>query len=177
MSVRDEPLTVPTPTSFKPDLDYYEKGLERAKNEKKHLLTVSDEDFHQEMTKAHLDAITSAQRTLDRYLELDKKYEAILNDISAWDCPEECRGIKDFAIEQITISRPDISLAKENLAKTHYRKSDEEAKKTLLEHCDWEINYHQENIRREIKNAEEKTKFMQSLIESLKQFDEKGDQK
>lgn len=171
MEIRDEPLSTPTPTEFKPNIKYHKEQLEKELAEMDRLLNISDEDFHKEMVELRENAIKSATKRLKSSQELDAKYEAILKDIKAWDPPEEYKELKDFAIKQIEISRPDLEWQKKHIEKCMIEDPDDFAKKDLLDSCKWSIEYHQKEIKDEIDRAEAKTKFMKDLIESLKQLD------
>lgn len=171
MDIRDEPLSVPTPIEFKPDIKYHKEQLEKELAEMERLLNISDEDFHKEMVELRENAIKKATERLKSNQELDAKYEAILKDIKSWNPPEEYNELKAFAINQIEISRPDLEWQKKHIEKSMVEDPDDVVKKELLDSCKWSIDYHQEAIKDEINRAEEKTKFMKDLIESLKQFD------
>ena len=171
MDIRDEPLSAPTPIEFKPDIKYHKEQLEKELAEMERLLNISDEDFHKEMVELRENAIKSATERLKSNQELDDKYKAILKDIEAWDPPEECKELKEFAINQIEISRPDLEWQKKHIEKSMVEDPDDIVKKELLDNCKWSIDYHQKEIKDEIDRAEAKTKFMKDLIESLKQLD------
>lgn len=169
--VMEEPLSVPTPIEFKPDLEYHTKRLEEELKEKERLLNISDEAFHKEMMELRENSIKNATEHLRLSQELDAKYEAILKDIEGWDPPDDYKELKAFAIEQIKISRPDLEWQKKYIENCMVEDPDDLIKKDLLGNCERSIEYHQEAIKDEIKKAEEKTKFMKNLIESLKQLE------
>lgn len=171
LDVRDEPLNVPTPIEFEPDLEYHTKCLEKELKEKERLLNISDEDFHKEIVELRENAIKRATERFKLSQELDAKYEAILKDIESWNPPDEYNELKAFAINQIEISRPDLEWQKKHIEKSMVEDPDDVVKKELLDSCKCSIEYHQKEIKDEIDRAEAKTKFMKDLIESLKQLD------
>ena len=173
LEIRDEPLSVPTPIEFKPAIKWETKKLNEFKTEMEHLLTISDEDFHNEITKRNNEELQKAKQRYEEQCQLNDIYTKMLEQVERWNPPENCEDLKAFVIEQLQISKPDLTFYKDILdrAESKCTISDAEHKKTMIAECSAYIVTFQNAIDRNIKKAEEKTKFMKDLIESLKQLE------
>ena len=174
ISLREEPLSVPTPLEFKPDTAYYDERLSEALRDKEYWTQLSSSELHDIIQKKQAEKLERAKLRYQKEKELYDRYEKILIDIMKWNPPVDCEHLKEFAIDQITISKPELNDRKEQIYKAEKPIEDEEAyRKYMIDHAIWEINYQKEQIELEIKNAQSRTDWMKALMESLKQFDEK----
>ena len=169
MAIRDEPLTIPTPKVFKPDIEYNTNCLKKAIDEKARLTEMTKEEWHAECVKDREKRIAEAKKHYEDDLELDKKYLKIRQEIKDWNAPENCIEIKKFALEQIEISRPYLKHDQEWLTLAEREIDEDELFDVHMKSCEKEIKYHQEEIARKIRDAEEKTQFMKDLCDSLKE--------
>lgn len=169
MEIREEPLSIPTPKIFEPDIKYYTNSLERAIAEKARLTGLSKEEWHKECVKNREERIQDAKKRYESAVELDKKYLKVKQEVEEWNPPENCKEIKKFALEQIKISRPNLNHYLEWIVLAERDETDEERYQVHMESCERDIAYAQEHIVEETKRAEEKTQFMKELCDSLKE--------
>lgn len=169
MDIREEPLTVPIPTVFEPDVKYHTDCLNKAIAEKARLTVMTNEEWHLECVKDREKRIAEAKKHYENDLELDKKYLKVKHEVEAWNPPKNCKEIKKFALEQIKISRPDLSHDHKWLALAEREIDEDERFDVHMKSCERDITYHQERIAEEIKRAKEKTQFMKDLCDSLKE--------
>ena len=169
MDIREEPLTVPTPKVFEPDVKYHTDCLNKAIEEKTRLTEMTIEEWHLECVKDREKRIAEAKKHYEDDLELDKKYLKIKHEVEEWNAPDDCKEIKKFALEQIKISRPDLSHAHEWLVLAEQEIDEDERFDAHMKSIERDITYHQEHIAEEIKRAEERTQFMKELCDSLKE--------
>lgn len=169
MDIREEPLTVPTPTVFEPDVKYHTDCLSKAIAEKARLTEFSKEEWHKECVKDREKRIKDAKKHYEDDLELDKKYLKIKHEVEEWNAPDNCKEIKKFALEQIKISRPDLSHDHEWMALAEQEIDEDEFFDVHMKSIERDITYHQERIAEETKRANEKTQFMKELCDSLRE--------
>jgi len=169
MDIRDEPLTVPTPTVFVPDVKYHTECLKKAVDEKARLADMTKEEWHAECVKDREKRIAETKKHYEDDLELDKKYLKVKREVEEWNAPDNCKEIKKFALEQIKISRPDLSHDHERMALAEQEIDEDERFDVHMKSLERDITYHQERIAEEIKRAKEKTQFMKELCDSLKE--------
>lgn len=176
MDIREEPLTVPTPTVFVPDVKYHTDCLKKAVDEKARLADMTKEEWHAECVKDREKRIAEAKKHYEKDVELYNKYLKIRKEIKDWNAPENCIEIKKFALEQIEISKPDLNHAHEWMALAEQEIDEDVRFDARMKSLERDITYHKEHIAEEIKRAEEKTQFMQDLCDSLKEsFGEDND--
>ena len=68
MDVRDEPLSVPTPTKFEPNT-YYKDRFEKAKAELEECRKMSFEEAKAKMVKSHADRVKMYKSIAERHIE------------------------------------------------------------------------------------------------------------
>lgn len=174
MEIREEPLSVPTPEVFVPNIKYCTDSLKRATTEKARLTKLSKEEWHEECVKNREERIQKTKQEYEQAVELDKKYLKVKQEVEEWNPPENCKEIKKFALEQIQISRPNLNHYLEWIVLAEQEEPDEDRYEARMESCERDIAYAQERIAEEIKRAEEKTQFMKELCDSLREsFGEK----
>ena len=169
MDIREEPLTVPTPMVFEPDVKYHTDCLKKAVDEKARLTEMTKDEWHAECVKDREKRIAEAKKHYEDDLELDKKYLKVKHEVEEWNAPDNCKEIKKFALEQIKISRPDLNHAHEWLTLAEQEIDEDERFDVHMKSVEQDITYHQERIAEEIKRAEERTQFMKELCDSLKE--------
>lgn len=102
IDIRDEPLSVPTPTHFEPN-PYYKESYESAV---KHLEEVKSLDFESAKLRRrlkHEHDISSAERAIERMREINRRYHMVRNQVDAWvpldDCDDATKKYLDKMVE------------------------------------------------------------------------------
>ena len=104
MDIRDESLSVPTPTHFEPN-HYYEKYYKESVEKLNKYKKISFEEAKEEMIQKYIEKIKYAKKYLEIYQLEDEKYEKIRSEVKKWIPPtSEHENIKKFALEQIDMS-------------------------------------------------------------------------
>lgn len=173
MDIRDEPLSVPTPINFEPDISFDTEQIKKYEAEKERILNMSDEEFHEEISKKNLEDIEKAKNKFMKDCDLDDTYQHMIASVKKWNPPVDGKDLKDFVIEQLEISRPDIKFRARiyRNTMTKAQQTDDEVKAQYIKNCDDNIEYHKKNIETKVKDAEERTKWMKDLLESLKELE------
>lgn len=172
VDLRDEPLSVPTPTHFEPN-EYYKKRYENAEKELKEFKALSLEQVRSKMRSEHEKQVQDAESNIARMTEINRKYKSVRRQIEAWDPPTvEHIGIKEFALSQIDECVYSYSMFE------CYRKvisepfcDDDNAVITYsAEHTKWleqDAARAKDAYEKEVERAKQKTQFMKVFVESL----------
>ena len=104
---RDEPLSADIPTKIKHD-DYYERKLEQNKNTLIKYLERTDSEWQEEQQKEIESWKKDYSEAKERYEKENERLNKVLEQIKNWNCSEQYKGIKAFAIEQIEESFNDM---------------------------------------------------------------------
>ena len=154
--MRDEPLnsqedyTEPIKKYYQDLLDYHTKALENAKREYEKITNLSDDYFYEMYVKKFTDDRNCYQKLFDEIKNQNVKYQLFYDTIKSWDCSEEFSNIKNFALNQIDISKDSEDYYKDKLSKEILTKeefiSEGKYKEELLKNSKWNIDYHQEQL-------------------------------
>lgn len=99
--LRDEPLSVPTPTHFEPD-PYYKQQYEKAVRGYNEIQLRTSEEAKQDIIEDYKRKAESYRRYYKKCVENNKKYLKIKEEILKWIPPTADHGeIKKFALDQI----------------------------------------------------------------------------
>ena len=173
IDVRDEPLSVPTPTKFEPN-PYYKKSYEDAVKELEEAETLTFDTAKLRRQSEYEKKIKRAREIAAKMAEMNQRYQKVRREVELWIPPtDDHSGIKRFALEQI-----DICVKQNNDMFEYYQKilnvpfddSDEAVRTYMQENiasCEDSARRAKERYEEEIQRANEKTEFMQSFISSL----------
>lgn len=101
IDLKDEPLSVPTPTEFEPDT-YYKKRLEDEKANFEKFKAMSLEEARAEMIRAYEDRIDMYKSMLEGCLKRNKQYAKVRAEVEDWNPPTSDHiKLKKFALKQI----------------------------------------------------------------------------
>lgn len=172
MDLRDEPLSVPTPTKFKPNT-YYKDRLEKEKAELEKCRKMSFKDAKAKMINAHLDRVKMYKSIAERHIENNKKYAKVRAEVEAWSPPTlEHYNLKKFALEQI-----DMCIEKQEYIDECLQKANEELDNSNeaveryiseeIESCYKSVIRAKEDWDKEVARATSKNIWMEEFLNSL----------
>ena len=137
---------------YQDSMGYHAKALENAKAEYERVTNLSDDDLYGMYVNKFTGSREYYQKRTDEVKKQNAKYQVFYDAIKNWDCSEEFSNIKDFALNQIDISKDDEDyykdeLSKEMLTKEEFISNDKSKyKEDLLKQAKWNIDYHQEQL-------------------------------
>ena len=172
MDLRDEPLSVPTPTKFEPNT-YYKDKLEEAKAELEECRKISFEEAKAKMIKSHADRVKMYKSIAERYTENNKKYAKVRAEVEAWNPPTlEHYNLKKFALEQIDMCVENQEWINEWLqqSKEKLDDSDEAVERYIaeqIEYCCESVKRAEENWNSELKRVADRNSWMEEFLGSL----------
>lgn len=172
IDLRDEPLSVPTPTEFVLDI-YYKDRVDRARKELEHAKNMSFEDAKAKMMKSHAENVAMYKYLAEKDIENNKKYAKVKAEVKAWNPPTaEHYNIKRFALEQIDMCMTKQKWIDEYLQKANEKldDSDEAVEKYITEQieCSYENVKRAENsLKEELERVASKNTWMEQFLNSL----------
>lgn len=177
VDIRDEPLSVPTPTRFEPN-KYYKDAYIRTANELNRLRNISIDAARQNMRNEYYKRVKHAKAQIKRMEEINQRYQKVKDQILKWDPPTEGHArIKEFAIDQINMCiNPKESFEYyKNLIDTPFDDSDEAVRSHIFEMIELlmkDMTRYKKYYDEEVISASNKTRFMKEFIDSLEEIEE-----
>ena len=174
ISVRDEPLSVPTPSSFEPS-PFYKESYDRALKKLEEVNKMTFDEAKIQMRADYEKRISDYKYYAERETAMNEKYAKVRKEVEEWIPPtEEHEGLKKFALEQI-----DMSMTKQKYIDEYLEKSKEEfddSDEAVKDYINDIIDYYQRDIERSYKSWQEelertrnKNEWMTKFLESLKE--------
>lgn len=172
MEIRDEPLSVPTPTIFEPN-EYYKNRYESAVKRLEAERNISFETAKCRMRSDYDKRVEDAKRTIANMTAINERYARVRGQVSGWIPPTEShKGIKKFALEQIDmcVNSDKMFAYYQKIIDTPFNDSDEAVREYItkyIEYLESEVESAKRAYEEEVERANDKTKFMREFIESL----------
>ena len=161
---------------YQDTIGYYSKKLENAKKEYTRILNLSDEDLYKMYVKIFSDDRDYYQKRTDEIKEQNIKYQTFYDAIENWDCSEEFSNIKQFALNQIDISKEDEDsyvdkLSKKMLTKEEFISNEKSKyKEDLLNYSKSNIDYHQKELDAAIKGMNDALAFYERFKKEIEKL-------
>jgi hypothetical protein len=117
--------------------------------------------------KMRAEAIRNAKRSLAKSTKEDARLDAMAAKVLAWNPPtEEHQGLKDFMLEQIKISRHDLSWSQKWLKEAEEKKPVDYFAERVAG-AERDIAYHREELAKEQNRTELRNGWIEDLYKSL----------
>jgi hypothetical protein len=166
IEMRDSPNDAPIPDKFEPS-DYHVKRIIESREKLATLKAMTDaekESFGQTEKAADIQRI---EQWLEKDRAQNKRLEEMAAQVQAWNPPtNDHRGLKDFMLQQISISKNGVDYIQTSLAEAiekpataYYVAAVSEAARS--------IKYHTEENAKEIERVNGRTEWVQQLRASI----------
>lgn len=163
VELRDSP-EAKIPDKFEPS-DHHKKALKEAKVKLQRIQKMDDTAINIVAKSEYALEVKEYEKRVKENSDLKSRYEDMLKQVRAYNPPSsEHIGYKDFMIEQLQSS---IKFDCGYNPKMPKLKTAEEWRKENIKSATWDINYHQEELLKEIERCAERTKWVNQLKESL----------
>lgn len=163
---------------YQDSIDYHRKKLEAAKKKLAKFNALSDEDLYRKYELETTEKYNQYNNLYAKALKKNATYDKFLNAIKAWTPSGDFQGIKDFAIQQIEISKDDPvywgnEADKVGLpSREKFEEMKESIKEDMLKSINWDISYHQEELDKKIKGLAGALDFYHRFKEEIKSINE-----
>lgn len=172
IELKDEPLSVPTPTHFEPDL-YYKSRYERALQNLDKAKKITFEEAKNKMKLSYEKRISDYKSFAENAISLSRKYEKVRKEVEDWIPPtDNHKNLKKFALDQIDMSITNQGYIDEYLeiSKEEFDSSDEAVYKYIEENinfCSKEVDMAYKAWQEELQRTKEKNEWITKFYESL----------
>ena len=169
--MRDESWDAPIPEKV-PEDTYPKECYEKARKRLEELKAMSEEDIHRENVHAYEEVKASWQRSWERNVAENARYDEVLEKVKAWDCSinPDLQELKNFALEQLQVSKDDPSWYQRHMNDIQPR-SDEEWYREEMESCLRDISSYKIKIEKDEKWRAECNQWIADLKKSLEGLD------
>ena len=157
-------------------IDYVTKKLENEKEEYARISNLSDDELYEMYVKKFSDDRDYFQKRTDEIKKQNAKYQSFYDIIKGWDCSEEFSNIKNFALNQIDISKDDEDYYADKLSKKMLTKEEfisnnkSKYKEDLLNYVKSDIDYHQKGMNAAIKRMNDSLAFYERFKKEIEEL-------
>ena len=168
--MRDDPLYTPIPTEITTD-SYYQERVKEAKANYTALMRKSpmcwELDYNSALSQAALEKDEQEAKSKEEAVLLRKYVDAVSN----WDCDPEYQGVKDFALQQLSITEPSPGTYAAERYWDLYQGGLEEYKKNTLEQARKDIDYAEKSLKEEMERNADRNRFLQGFFKDLEKME------
>lgn len=176
MDVRED-YTQDIMKSTQANIDYHKKLMEDAQERLKQIQEMSDDDLHQKYVQEKSSDKKSCEDLIRENEGINAKYADFAEKIRNWECSSDYESVKNFAIEQLNISKESTRYWEEELAKIgdlsreDFEQKKDEYREKLIESANWDVQYHQKEMENAISEQTRRINyyhFFKQELEKLK---------
>ena len=156
-------------------VDYHKKNLQSAEERLKQIQQLTDDELYQKFLANMMEKKEYNEEVIKRETALNAKFDQFSEAIKNWECSPEYNNIKEFALDQLKISKENMDYYEEELAKVGdlsregFESRKDGYRQKLIDNAQWDIDYH----TKEMKSAESKMAEAVSFYHFFKQELEK----
>lgn len=166
--MREDPADAPIPKRVEPN-PWHKTQLGNIRKELDAFVELSEEELAGQYAKYVENLEASIQQYDAKREELLKKYTQVQAQVAAWVPPtSDHRGLKDFMIQQISVSVPNDYIEAEI-------PSYEEWIEERVRRLEQSLQYYQKQWEKEVKMTKEANKWLDALRESVPLPSDKGE--
>lgn len=173
IDLKDEPLSVPTPTHFEPDT-YYKERYEKALEKLNKVNNLTFDEAKIQMKAAYERRISDYKSCAEKEVAMNQKYAKVRKEVEEWIPPsEEHQSLKKFALEQIDMCITKQKYIDEYLEKSKeaFDDSDEAVEKYIsdnIQYCREALDKAYKSWKEELERTEKKNIWIRKFLESIK---------
>lgn len=158
------------------NVDYHKMELSKAEDHLKEIERLSDDELYLRYVQYFYDQKKCCEEMIQKNTEINLKYRQFEESISKWECSLEYQNIKDFALEQLRISKEGTDYYEKQLSEIgDLSREDFEGKKEayrqkLIQDAQWSVDYHKKELDLAIKKQAESISFYHFFKEEIKKI-------
>ena len=158
-------------------IDYHKNALQSAEEHLKQIQQLTEEELYQKYVKENTKSREYYEERLKEAHSINEKYSNFSMAIGKWECSPEYENIKKFALEQLRISYDSTEYLEEQLAKIgdlskeSFQQKKDEYLNGLIEHDQWTINYHKDEMQKAISRQTETVSFYHFFKQELEKLE------
>lgn len=166
ITMRDAPADAPFPEEFKPQTDYHEKEILRAEESYRRFMNMTDEEAEAAADDSYNAQMAAYKKSQEEDQIRSDRYQNMISQVQAWEVDPILDSFKDAMIKWLQESDQFDNVHglgfgfPSHLSGKDYR---EGGMATALR----DIDYHTEEIQKEIERTAERNKYLKALREAL----------
>ena len=165
IEMRDSDKDAKIPDKFEPG-DHHKKALKESQDKLERVQSISEKEIIAIAKSEYATEVKEYEKQVKRNSDLKSRYEDMLKQARAYQPPSsEHISYKDFMIEQLQSSIKFDCGYKPEMPRL---KTVEEWRKENIKSATWSVNYHQEELSKEIERCAGRTLWVKQLKDSLK---------
>lgn len=162
--IRYDSKSAKNPKEFKPS-SYHKKELAKAEQKLNHFEDITDDEANILANEYYICEVKKYNQNSGEKQKLEDGYNDMLAQVEKWEVPSpNHKSFKDFMKERLEGSlKSDCNYASDipkYISGTEY-------KKKLIAEAKGDIKYHQKKYAKEVKQAIDKTRWVQELVKGL----------
>ena len=153
---------------YENEKQYHQKKLEQALRDLAKAHNLTDDELYEMFTKEeNYDADYYVKQ-----LQHNELYDKIAGEIRNWDCDSDLEGLKNFALDQIEISKykPDTSGHLHTSKEEFLKEKKDEYRKRVIDHAQWDVDYHTEELEKVENRYADRIDYYNKVKEELKKL-------
>ena len=165
IDMRESSLEEPIPEKFEVNTH----DLKRLKSAKKELKILENMNTEKKLIygkNLKKKAIKSYEKYIKQEADENKRLTDMENSVNLWESPPELKGLKDFMLQQIDISKHDSYYSNKEVRK-RMSQSDISYHKNTVEQKKWNVDYHTKEHEKEVTRVTKRNELFKQLRESL----------
>jgi len=163
ISMKDAPMDAEIPEKLEPS-DYHANALKKSVEEFEELVSLTTSEIVKRRNEHYEKMGEERARYSRERKELKRKYEAMLEQVKAWEPDEKVLPLKKFAIKQLIASMDcDCSEYDYETEKLSADKWFAQQKKNILD----DIEYHRKKYDEEVERTGQRNEWLEVLRRSL----------
>lgn len=181
--LRDEPISESSDDYYRQiyentqkNVDYHKMELSKAEDNLKEIERLSDDELYLRFVQFFYDQKRYCKEMIQKNTEVNLKYKQFEESISKWECSPEYQNIKDFALDQLRISKEDTDYYEKQLSEIgDLSREDFEGKKDayrqkLIQEAQWMVDHHKKELGCAIKKQTESISFYHFFKEEIEKI-------
>jgi len=160
---------------YQKDVDYHKERLQSAEERMQKILKMTDEELYQQYVKENSKTKKYNEEALQEAQRINTIFDQFTEKIKNWECSPEYENIKNFALDQLKMSKEDEEYHQQkldeigDLSRETFETVKEKYRNGIIDDAKWDIDYH----TKEMENAESRMAEVVSFYHFFKQEIEK----
>lgn len=164
--MRDDANDAPIPIEFKPS-KYHAEKIADAKTELARFEKMTEPQRLAYGENQKMKAVKASAEYLERTVAENARITAMIEQVKAWEPPtEDHRGMKDFMLQQLTVSLSDVSWSTADLEKSKAKSPLDYFEAALKSRRD-DLVYHPKQYQEEVERVAGRNKWLADLRKSV----------
>lgn len=147
--------------------NYLTQSLDKAEKELDKFLKKTDSDWKKELESKIVDSEKKLEDDKKTYEEESKLLSYFTSAVENWNCSSKYQNIKNFALEQLGITKADDYEWEEKVLNSFKNMDVKEYRNSCIQSAIKEVDYYKERIEQEEKSRKETIEFIEGFLKEI----------